>query len=120
MKKSILGLLIVILIFVFFTGCEEDKGGLSIDDRIKEFAKDLNNPDRTAMIKEHFHPTGSYSGMNDSTLKNDFHKGSGYYATTSGSGSSRSVTIYGPAAKPNWTFYMKEDGKDNWKIDSYN
>jgi len=121
MKKTILVLLVIlVLILSVFIGCKELLG-MSKEDRVKEFAKALNNSNRNAMIKEHFHPSGSYYGMSDAELANDFPKGSGYSASNvSVSGNNVTATINGPASKPNWTFNMKEDGKDDWKINSYN
>jgi len=116
MKKSILALLIIlILAFFVFTACQEE-GGLSIDDRIKEFVKDVNN-NRNNACKNNFHPLSGFRNGDSNTVTTlGFPSGPTYsVGSISGSGKSRTVVINGVAPITR-TFTMLEDGKDNWYI----
>ena len=124
MKKNILAILVIfVLIFSVFTGCKKKESGLNVNERIKAFVKDLNNPPpRHGIYKKHFSSSSPFYNGDENTLKVAFPPAKDYGVSISGIRSTRSVTITGKARKSNWIFNMKnegKDGKDNWKIMSY-
>jgi len=119
MKKIILLLtvLAVILTVFFLAGCKED-ATMSIDDRIKEFVKDLNGSSRDGIFKDHFHPdSDSYDGSDALVLEPQLPKGDIYITAsiTKLSSTTRTVLI-GGSDTYTCLFTMKEDGADDWYI----
>ncbi|MCL2294044.1 MAG: hypothetical protein FWC36_04175 [Spirochaetes bacterium] len=121
MRKNILILLVIFALIassILFTGCQEDKG-LSIDDRIRAFVQDLNSDSDN--IRNNFHPSSAFRNSTRATFAGTwpFPGPGGPYSvgSISGSGSSRSVNIIGCIAGQ-WPFNMREDGRNNWYIDS--
>ena len=123
MKKSILALLIIfVFIIPVFTGCQ-DETGLTKEERVKAFVKDLNNPLRSDIYKKHFaHSSPSYGwGLAESILS--FPPSLNYsVASISSIGPILTVTITG-ASPAKWTFTMVNESKDkkgdDWYIFTY-
>ena len=116
MKKTILGLLVLFILIFVFTGCQEK--GLSIEERIEAFIKDLNGT--RLNLKEHFSSSGAFAAANGTVLNSLLPSGHSYGKDSiSGSGSTRSVVIKkdGSNLAP-FNFKMKEDKKDDWYIES--
>ena len=123
MKKNILALLVIfILILSVFTGCQKETG-LSIEERIRAFVKDLNGP--RLNIRDHFHNSSSFSNINNAVILTTFPLGSTYgvksiSTVSSLSSSTRSVDITksGSGDINGVIFVMREEGKDDWYINN--
>ena len=120
MKKNILAVLIIfVLILSVFTGCQKETG-LSIDERIRAFVKDLNGP--RLNIRDHFHSSSSFSNINNAVILTTFPFGSTYgvISISTVSSSTRSVNISktGSGDINGVIFVMREEGKDDWYIES--
>ncbi len=118
MKKIILllAVLAVILMVISLSGCAQEDT-MSIDDRIKEFVKDLNDSNRDGIFKDHFHPDSAAYDGNEDTVDISFPNGELYITVsiTKVSSSTRTVIIGGDDTRT-CLFTMKEDGTDDWYI----
>ena len=124
MKKNILLLLgILVLIFAFFTACQEE-GGLTADDRIIQFVSDLNK-DRNKAYKDNLASSSPLQALgNKAYADNSFGTATNLSASKSNiSGPNTSKTVVITNAKyGSYTFTMKnegKDGKDDWYIENH-
>ncbi|MCL2705633.1 MAG: hypothetical protein FWE72_05440 [Spirochaetaceae bacterium] len=122
MKKGILALLVIfILALSIFTGCQDD-GGLTADERIKQFVSDLNK-DRNKAYKDNC-ATGSPLQImgNKDYADNSFGTASNLsVSSTSGPNTSKTVIISN-SKYVTYIFTMKnegKDGKDDWYITNH-
>ena len=128
MKKNILALLIIfVLIIPVFTGCQEETG-LTKEERIEAFVKDLNNPLRSGIYKKHFNTTSTLHNLPDLTsitlfpvaVQPQLYSVESIKSTLLSS--ILTVIIKGPfdsSTKETFTFTMKNEGntgKDDWYI----
>ena len=127
MKKSILALLIIfVLIIPVFTGCEDNKTGLTKEERVKAFIQDINNPlKRIGIHKNHFVPP--LSDQEDAitlTVFNALGVTPLDYSIKSISSIDKIVTTTiggGGGSDTKWVFTMKNEAKsgDDWYIMEY-
>lgn len=116
MKKNILLLLaILILIFAVFTACQEE-GGLTANERIDQFVKDLNS-NSNSIGKNNFTSGTAFSMATRDYLASLYPKTGTYSVTSYGSGSTRTVTLNNGTSYT-YTYVMKNEAKDgdDWYI----
>lgn len=93
------------------TSCKEPGESMSVSERMEAFKNDVNNLDYLA-LKQHTHPDATQYALAGTAAVWNTYFYDNTFVITSISGTTANVTCHGV----NYTFSLKEDGDDNYKI----